>query len=116
MKSRSFFVVLLLLFTVGCFTACGDSPTQPTQAPPTISLFTVEPGRVVLGLNVNNTYTLRWEVLDQDAAVRIDPLPGNVPHIGTHVVSPTTVGTFSYTITARNAFGTTQRFVSVVVN
>lgn len=83
-------------------------PTTPARAPE-ISLFSADTARV--------TYTagtfIRWEVLDPSASVRIDPYPGNVGPVGTVFVLPQT--TTVYTLNARNAFGTTQRALIVVV-
>ena len=104
--------VVALALTVS---ACADTPLQPTSptGTPVISLFTADAVRFSL-LSVGQT-TLRWEVTDTQALVRIDPFPGNVPYVGSAAFVPVVTGTYSFTLTATNKNGTTQRFISVVV-
>lgn len=110
---RLLLVIITLLALTG--SACGDSttlPTAPTNTP-VISLFSADAVRFSL-LTQGNT-TLRWEVSDTKALVRIDPFPGNVPYIGSAAFVPSVTGTYSFTLTATNTNGTTQRFITIVV-
>ena len=105
----------VLLFTLLAM-GCGDSPVAPSQNPnnpPVITLFAAD--QVRLTLLLNQSTMLRWEVADQNATVRIDPFPGNVPSIGSAPVLPTVVGTLNFVLTATNSSGSSQRFVTVVV-
>lgn len=113
MKRLLLGILLVALALTG--SACADSPTAPTspQGTPVISLFSADSVRFSL-TTVGNT-TLRWEVTDNQALVRIDPFPGNVPYVGSAQFVPSVTGSYSFTLTATNQHGTTQRFVTVVV-
>lgn len=105
------FAVLALSLAVS---ACDGKqlPTQPTGpgAAPIISLFAADQVRITLG----QTATLRWEVLEKDALVRIDPAPGNVGNVGNAVVTPT--ASITYSLLARSPNGlASQRSVTVTV-
>lgn len=112
--------VLVAVLSIGV-AGCGDefrlfeSPTTPTvaTAAPVISLFAPDS----ITVRVGQVVTLRWEVEGSaDTTVRIDPTPGNVPLVGSAVVAaPSITGTLSYTLTAKNKAGTSQRFVTVTV-
>ena len=107
-------VILLvtLALTVGACDNNSTLPTTPTNTP-VISLFSADSVKFsLLGQGVTN---LHWEVLDTKAMVRIDPLPGNVPYVGSAQFAPAAVGTYNFTLTATNANGTTQRFITIVV-
>lgn len=106
-------MVLLAVALTG--SACADTPTAPTSptGTPVISLFTADSVRFSL-LTVGAT-TLRWEVTDPQALVRIDPFPGNVPYVGSAQFVPSVTGSYSFTLNATNSKGTTQRFVTIVV-
>lgn len=112
------FLVALALVAVGLiFTGCeSDSPIQPGGNAPVISVFNASPTTVVLPFLVSAAIPqvqLRWEVLDKEAQVRIDPVPGNVPTVGSVLLTIKEDTTFY--LVAWNKFGTTQRSVSVVV-
>lgn len=103
----------VLVMAVGLVGCSGlESPTQPSENPPVIAVFAADLGRIT----ISQTTTLRWEVLDKDARVRIDPYPGNVGHIGSASVVPTIVGPINFTLTATNEHGSSQRIVTVTVN
>lgn len=127
------FLLLAIILVSGCdknYFLGGPSPT-PTPVPqvtvnptppsnpsnpvgvPIILLFAAD--NYNLSFFKGETTTIRWEVADQKAIVRIDPFPGNVPSIGSALVVPSRVGTISFTLTATNANGSSQRFFSIVV-
>jgi len=106
---RYWLVLLVLLISVGV-SACNDkNPLQPIGNPPVIDLFSASAATVSFG----NAVTLRWEVADPKALVRIDPAPGNVAVVGSANVPLMTSTTF--TLTARNDHGQTQRLLTVLV-
>jgi hypothetical protein len=107
---RSLLVVVAMVGLVGC--SGLENPTQPSKNPPVISVFAADTGRIT----ISQTTNLRWEVLDKDARVRIDPYPGNVGNIGSAAVVPTVVGPINFTLTATNEHGSSQRIVTVTVN
>lgn len=76
--------------------------------PPVINSFTASPGTIVSG----NFSTLSWAVTDADT-VSINQGIGSVAASGSQQVSPTTSTT--YTLTATNEFGQSQRSVTVAV-
>ncbi len=79
------------------------------QNPPQIQAFTVTP----VSINEGQSATLAWTVADADT-VQILPGIGEVePTTGTRSVSPG--GTVTYTLTATNGFGQTQRMVTLTV-
>ena len=113
MKSR-LVAILIVLASIVSVSACSNSPTQPSGNAPVIASFFAEPQSLTF-LGIGQVATLRWEVVDNDAQVRIDPLPGNVPPTGSYIFAPTSIGVFNFTLTARNANGSTQRFISIRV-
>jgi hypothetical protein len=99
-------IVLVLVALVAV--SCGlKNPLAPDV--PIVTLFTAEPFTVKLGTPT----TLRWDVSDGDAEVRIDPGVGNVPTTGSAVLTP--VVTTTFTLNARNRGGSVQRVLTVVV-
>ncbi len=88
----------------------GTSVTPaPPPAPPTIASFLATPSTVALGATV----TLSWSVTNA-SALYIDNGVGNVS--GSAVsVTPSTVGSHTYTLTATNAGGSVTATVTVTV-
>jgi hypothetical protein len=109
---KYFVALLALVVTMGC--SGQQNPVTPSDITPTITLFAADSNR--LSFTGGQTTMLRWEVTDVAAKVRIDPYPGNVPAVGSAAIVPTSTGTLNFTLTATNAFGSTQRFVTVTVN
>ena len=109
---KQFVVIAAIVTLMGCNSApTAPSKGQPNNTAPVISLFAADSTKLTLVQTTN----LHWEVLDQTAEIRIDPYPGNVPALGSASVVPVTTGVISFTLTARNQFGTTQRFVTITV-
>lgn len=106
--------LVLVLAVITLAIGCANSPIQPGKNPPVISLFAADNARITFSLQ--QTTNIHWEVLDTKATVRIDPFPGNVPTIGSASVVPTQIGVISFTLTATNRYGSSQRFVTVTVN
>jgi hypothetical protein len=101
-------VAAALVALVGGSACDAKNPLAP-GLPPIISLFVAEPPTLKAG----TTTTLRWDVSDGQAEVRVDPGVGNVPTNGNVVVAP--LVTTTYTLNARNAGGSVQRIVVVLV-
>jgi len=92
-----------------CPTAtCGGTTPQIPRMPEILS-FGADNFRIHKGASA----LLRWEIGDPSANVRIDPGVGSVGAVGFVLVFPTQ--TTTYTLTARNALGTVQRTITVVV-
>lgn len=90
--------------------ACGKrTATQPSGHTPVISLFASDTSSILPG----TATTIRWEVLDSDAQVRIDPSIGNVGSLGSVEVRP--LATTTYTLLAYNDAGPSQRSLTIQV-
>ena len=92
-----------------CVTAtCTGTNPQIPRVPEIVS-FGADNFRISKG----GSALLRWEIADPAAVVRIDPGIGSVGAVGFVLVFPTQ--TTTYTLTARNAQGTVQRTLTVIV-
>jgi hypothetical protein len=92
--------------------SCNKSVTAPSNPldAPVISFFSAD----ALSVKVGASVILRWDVSGTTADVRIDPMVGNVPLVGsaTLILSATT----TFTLNARAVSGASaQRVLTVVV-
>lgn len=99
-------------------TATGPGGTTTGQygfivaaPPPPYVSFSISTNSIVIG----DTATLSWSTSGVVSSVSIDQGIGSVLNSGTRVVSPTTPGTYVYTLTASGAGGTTQQNVTLFV-
>jgi len=109
MRSRvSTILILALVLVVGA--ACSQLSKAAPSDFPVITIFAADATSIKTGTAV----TLRWDVGDPDAAVRIDPHVGNVPVVGSVAVVLTATTTF--TLNARATSGASaQRILTVIV-
>jgi hypothetical protein len=83
----------------GSMTATAVLTVNPMSPPPIVDFFNVTPDRIDRG----SSATLEWDVTGADS-VFIDQDIGNVPVLGSQLVSPDV--TVTYTLTASNSAGT----------
>jgi hypothetical protein len=103
---RRYGISAVLLLSV--FLLLGSGCTQLGLASPDVVVLESNPPVLSSGQSA----TLIWNVTGA-TSVYIDQGIGNVPVAGTHLVYPTS--TTTYTVTARNSFGTVTRSVVVTV-
>lgn len=84
-------------------------PTPTPLAAPLITTFTSDSIQIL----ANRVTAIRWDVLGQQTACRIDPTIGNVPLTGFVNVFVTT--TISYRLSCTNPSGTVTREITIVV-
>jgi hypothetical protein len=84
---------------------------NPAQHPPVITGFTANPTTLTLGQST----TLSW-VVTGASGLSIDQNVGVVTGLTSQSVTPSTIGSITYTLTATNSAGSTQASVPVVVN
>ena len=95
--------------SVTCPTCPGAGSTGPSTRTPEILSFDADSRSIYK----NRTVTLRWDISDFNATVRIDPNIGSVASVGFIVVNPSV--TTTYTLTARNNMGIAQRQLTIFV-
>lgn len=106
MKTKIFIAVVVFLFLIHCK---GDSPTSPkVPSYPNITSFTATPSTIKRG----TTSTLSWNVTNC-TSVSIDQGIGTVQASGSTEVKP--LEDITYTLTAINADGSSNRECSITV-
>jgi len=80
--------------------------------PPPYVSFSISTNSITVG----NTATLSWSVSGVISSISIDQGIGSISNSGTRVVSPTSAGTYVYTLTANGPGGTTQQNVTLFVS
>lgn len=111
MRSRLLIVVGAVVLAAAFLGAACDrlSPAAPSDFP-IITSFSSDATSIKTGTST----TLRWDVGDPTASVRIDPFVGNVPVVGS--VTVTLTATTTFTLNARAQSGASaQRVLTVVV-
>ena len=88
---------------------CNGQNDQTSRRAPEILNFGADSIKVRTG----GAATLRWEISDINANVRIDPGIGSVGTVGFALVFPQE--TTTYTLTARNSLGIAQRQLTIYV-
>ena len=104
MKTKGFFVLLLISMMLTLMIGCAPTPSVPI-----INSFSAVPSTITEG----ESPILSWSVTDA-ASVTIDQDIGSEPLIGSIVVSPTV--TTTYTLTATNIVGSVTATAVVIVN
>ncbi|HJV48709.1 MAG TPA: kelch repeat-containing protein [Geothrix sp.] len=98
--------------------AAGSTPSRdavltvnPAPRAPVISSFTANPTTLTLGQST----TFSWTVTGA-TSLSLDQGVGSVTGLSSKQVTPATAGTFTYTLTATNAVGSSQATAQVLVN
>lgn len=110
-------VALVLTFTSAL--ACADKiPTGPDREPgnrPEILIFEAVSTKLLIG----QATIVRWDVSDKSAEIRIDgsssSIGNGLPDSGQFTFTASSLGTFTYTLTATNRYGSSSRFVTILV-
>lgn len=105
-----FIASLLLVAAVALAAASCEAKLPTTPDTPIITLFSAD----ALSVKTGTPVTLRWDVATQNADVRIDPMVGNVPVVGSTAIVLTATTTF--TLNARSPAGASaQRVLTIVI-